>query len=185
MPGAWDRRPCPGLSARSGAPGAGAIGERNPDRPQPSVWGSDAFESGRRHDKGYRRGGAGVGDRRARPFRGRRGPSGEAAGFGPDVGRLPAGRRREGGGRVRSIRARLEDPPMSDANWSDDRVSTLSKLWIDGLSASQIANQLGGVTRNAVIGKVHRLGLSGRAKPAGSSIPRERRTNPLPPSNPT
>jgi GcrA cell cycle regulator len=47
-------------------------------------------------------------------------------------------------------------------NWSDDRVSTLSKLWRDGLSASQIAKSLGGVTRNAVIGKIHRLGLSGR-----------------------
>jgi GcrA cell cycle regulator len=50
--------------------------------------------------------------------------------------------------------------------WTEDRVETLSKLWADGLSASQIATQLGGVTRNAVIGKVHRLGLSGRAKPS-------------------
>lgn len=50
--------------------------------------------------------------------------------------------------------------------WTEDRVATLSKLWADGLSASQIAKQLGGVTRNAVIGKVHRLGLSGRAKPS-------------------
>lgn len=50
--------------------------------------------------------------------------------------------------------------------WTEDRVETLSKLWADGLSASQIAKQLGGVTRNAVIGKVHRLGLSGRAKPS-------------------
>ena len=55
---------------------------------------------------------------------------------------------------------------MSDAAWSDDRVTTLSKLWLDGLSASQIAKQLGGVTRNAVIGKVHRLGLSGRGAPS-------------------
>ncbi len=47
--------------------------------------------------------------------------------------------------------------------WTDDRVELLKKLWNDGLSASQIANQMGGVTRNAVIGKVHRLGLSGRA----------------------
>ncbi|NRA87410.1 MAG: GcrA cell cycle regulator [Rhizobiales bacterium] len=46
--------------------------------------------------------------------------------------------------------------------WTDDRVELLKKLWNDGLSASQIANQMGGVTRNAVIGKVHRLGLSGR-----------------------
>ncbi len=48
--------------------------------------------------------------------------------------------------------------------WTEDRVETLSKLWADGLSASQIAKLLGGVTRNAVIGKVHRLGLSGRVK---------------------
>ncbi len=54
-------------------------------------------------------------------------------------------------------------------SWTDDRVATLSKLWADGLSASQIAAELGGVTRNAVIGKVHRLGLSGRAKPASSN----------------
>lgn len=52
---------------------------------------------------------------------------------------------------------------MSDSGWSETRVTTLSQLWLDGLSASQIARQLGGVTRNAVIGKVHRLGLSGRA----------------------
>ncbi len=48
-------------------------------------------------------------------------------------------------------------------SWTDDRVELLKKLWAEGLSASQIAGQLGGVTRNAVIGKVHRLGLSGRA----------------------
>jgi GcrA cell cycle regulator len=55
---------------------------------------------------------------------------------------------------------------MSDAGlpWTDERVELLKKLWADGLSASQIAGQMGGVTRNAVIGKVHRLGLSGRAK---------------------
>jgi GcrA cell cycle regulator len=48
-------------------------------------------------------------------------------------------------------------------SWTDDRVEILKKLWSEGLSASQIATRLGGVTRNAVIGKVHRLGLSGRA----------------------
>ena len=54
--------------------------------------------------------------------------------------------------------------------WTDDRVSILKKLWMEGLSASQIAVELGeGVTRNAVIGKVHRLKLSGRAKPATST----------------
>ncbi len=50
--------------------------------------------------------------------------------------------------------------------WTEDRVATLTKLWAEGLSASQIAKELGEVTRNAVIGKVHRLGLSGRAKPS-------------------
>jgi GcrA cell cycle regulator len=52
------------------------------------------------------------------------------------------------------------------SSWSDDRVKTLTRLWQDGASASQIARSLGGVTRNAVIGKVHRLGLSGRAQPS-------------------
>lgn len=47
--------------------------------------------------------------------------------------------------------------------WNEERVELLKKLWAEGLSASQIAGRLGGVTRNAVIGKVHRLGLSGRA----------------------
>src|SRR5690349_19092137 len=53
-------------------------------------------------------------------------------------------------------------------NWTDERVELLRKLWSEGLSASQIAAQLGGVSRNAVIGKVHRLKLSsrGRATPA-------------------
>ncbi|MEM7289598.1 MAG: GcrA family cell cycle regulator [Pseudomonadota bacterium] len=60
-------------------------------------------------------------------------------------------------------------------SWTDERVATLTKLWADGLSASQIAAELGGVTRNAVIGKVHRLGLSGRAKPASSSAKRPKR----------
>jgi GcrA cell cycle regulator len=51
------------------------------------------------------------------------------------------------------------------ATWTDERVDLLKKLWGDGLSASQIATEIGGgITRNAVIGKVHRLGLSGRGK---------------------
>jgi GcrA cell cycle regulator len=64
-------------------------------------------------------------------------------------------------------------------SWTDERVELLKKLWADGLSASQIAGQLGGVTRNAVIGKVHRLGLSGRAKSLSSSAPRPRKPRPL------
>ncbi|MCX5497764.1 GcrA cell cycle regulator [Kaistia dalseonensis] len=59
--------------------------------------------------------------------------------------------------------------------WTDERVELLKKLWIDGLSASQIATELGGVTRNAVIGKVHRLSLSGRAKPASTPVARARK----------
>jgi GcrA cell cycle regulator len=51
-------------------------------------------------------------------------------------------------------------------SWTDDRVDTLKTMWGEGKSASQIAKELGGVTRNAVIGKVHRLGLSNRATPA-------------------
>jgi len=61
---------------------------------------------------------------------------------------------------------------MTQANWSDDRVEQLKTLWTEGLSASQIARALGGVTRNAVIGKVHRLGLAGRASPSRSDRPR-------------
>ena len=54
-------------------------------------------------------------------------------------------------------------------SWTDDRVELLKKLWGEGQSASQIAKELGGVTRNAVIGKVHRLGLSNRATSASKT----------------
>ncbi|MFZ2109818.1 MAG: GcrA family cell cycle regulator, partial [Roseiarcus sp.] len=63
-------------------------------------------------------------------------------------------------------------------SWTDEKVELLRQLWLDGRSASQISAALGqGLTRNAVIGKVHRLGLAGRAKtssPAssGSGTPR-------------
>lgn len=61
-------------------------------------------------------------------------------------------------------------------SWTDERVERLSTLWLEGRSASQIATELGeGVSRNAVIGKVHRLGLSGRAvPPADAAAPRIR-----------
>ena len=59
-------------------------------------------------------------------------------------------------------------------SWTEERVALLKKLWQDGLSASQIAGELGSVTRNAVIGKVHRLGMSGRGQPT-STIKRQRR----------
>jgi len=58
-------------------------------------------------------------------------------------------------------------------SWTEDRVEQLKKLWTEGLSASQIAARLGhGVTRNAVIGKVHRLNLAGRATQPRSATPR-------------
>ena len=60
-------------------------------------------------------------------------------------------------------------------SWTDERVEQLRKLWLDGKSASQIAAELAnGITRNAVIGKVHRLGLSGRVKTPGQQAPRPR-----------
>ncbi len=54
-------------------------------------------------------------------------------------------------------------------SWNEERVDLLKRLWAEGQSASQIAKELGGVTRNAVIGKVHRLGLSNRATAAASA----------------
>ena len=50
--------------------------------------------------------------------------------------------------------------------WNDERIEALTKMWRDGLSASQVARQLGGVSRSAVIGKVHRLGIAGRDAPS-------------------
>lgn len=50
-------------------------------------------------------------------------------------------------------------------SWTDERVSMLKQLWGEGKTAAEIAKLLGGVTRNAVIGKAHRLKLSGRVSP--------------------
>jgi GcrA cell cycle regulator len=71
---------------------------------------------------------------------------------------------------------------MTDAGgtWTDDRVEMLKKLWSDGLSASQIAAEIGNVTRNAVIGKVHRLGLSGRGKAKSASPQRAKKPSRTP-----
>jgi GcrA cell cycle regulator len=55
-------------------------------------------------------------------------------------------------------------------SWTDERVETLRQMWVDGKSASQIAKELGGVTRNAVIGMVHRLGLSNRGGNAEAGV---------------
>ena len=65
--------------------------------------------------------------------------------------------------------------------WTDEIVEQLKQHWTDGKSASQIASLLGnGLTRNAIIGKVHRLGLAGRAKTPGANVPRPRRLPPPP-----
>ncbi len=64
-------------------------------------------------------------------------------------------------------------------SWTDERVEQLKQHWTEGKSASQIASLLGyGLTRNAVIGKVHRLGLAGRAKSPGLASPRPRPSAP-------
>lgn len=64
-------------------------------------------------------------------------------------------------------------------NWTDERTKLLRKLWAEGLSCSQIANQLGDVSRNAVIGKIHRLKLPGRgrvvANPKAAKKPQEKK----------
>ncbi len=69
-------------------------------------------------------------------------------------------------------------------SWTEERVELLRKLWLDGLSASRIANQLAnGISRNAVIGKVHRLGLAGRAK-APATAGQRPRVKPARPATP-
>ncbi|MCW3848902.1 GcrA family cell cycle regulator [Sphingomonas sp. LB-2] len=73
-------------------------------------------------------------------------------------------------------------------SWTDERIETLKKMWDSGLTATQIAEELGGVSRNAVIGKAHRLGLPARpspvkpneAKAAAASAPAEPRPAPVP-----
>ncbi|QPM92104.1 GcrA family cell cycle regulator [Pseudooceanicola algae] len=73
-------------------------------------------------------------------------------------------------------------------SWTDERVELLKKMWSEGQSASQIAKELGGVTRNAVIGKVHRLGLSNRtggAAPAATPAKPEAKAKPAAPKRET
>jgi len=50
-------------------------------------------------------------------------------------------------------------------SWTEERIERLKKMWHEGATASQIADELGGVSRNAVIGKAHRLGLEQRPSP--------------------
>ncbi|WP_277600691.1 GcrA family cell cycle regulator, partial [Paracoccus haematequi] len=68
-------------------------------------------------------------------------------------------------------------------SWTDERVETLKRMWSEGQSASAIAKELGGVTRNAVIGKVHRLGLSNRNEEA-EQAPAPAAPGPRPPCTP-
>src|SRR5258705_9488331 len=65
--------------------------------------------------------------------------------------------------------------------WSKERLAALEQLWAAGLPAAEIAAELGGVSRNGVIGKVHRLGLAGRKQPAGKG-PTAKRRNPISPA---
>lgn len=74
-----------------------------------------------------------------------------------------------------------ENTPMA---WTDDRIARLKELWKKGLSASQIAGELGGVTRNAVIGKAHRLGLQSRPSPVKGDASRAKKPAPAAPRKP-
>jgi len=58
-------------------------------------------------------------------------------------------------------------------SWTDERIATLTKMWESGATASQIADELGGVSRNAVIGKAHRLGLKARPSPVKANETKE------------
>lgn len=82
---------------------------------------------------------------------------------------------------------------VTPSNWTPERIEIATRLWIEGWSAAQIARKLGGVTRNAVIGIVHRRGLSHRALPSapsrvaeGKAIPNRepRAARPAPPPMP-
>ena len=66
---------------------------------------------------------------------------------------------------------------MVEAVWTEDHIATLKKLWAEGKSASQIAKEIGGYTRNAVISKVHRMHLPARRNPLGTSSPRKAHGN--------
>lgn len=62
-------------------------------------------------------------------------------------------------------------------SWTDERIDQLKAMWEKGMTASQIADELGGVSRNAVIGKAHRLGLQSRPSPVkANEAPRKKAT---------
>jgi GcrA cell cycle regulator len=89
-----------------------------------------------------------------------------------------------GGVTTRQVSRKLFDLGLTRGriteSWSDDRVGLLKKFWGEGLSASQCAKELGGLTRNAVIGKVRRLGLPDRATKQRASFTRGPRVKPEP-----
>ena len=67
-------------------------------------------------------------------------------------------------------------------SWTDERIDQLKGMWERGLTASQIADELGGVSRNAVIGKAHRLGLASRPSPVKANAPEAKATAPAAPA---
>lgn len=90
------------------------------------------------------------------------------------------------------FRAIIDGPGAEDGtvmSWTDERIEKLTKMWEGGATASQIADELGGVSRNAVIGKAHRLGLKARPspvkaneKPARPAAPKKAKPAPETPS---
>ena len=67
-------------------------------------------------------------------------------------------------------------------SWTDERIATLKKMWEGGSTASQIAEELGGVSRNAVIGKAHRLGLKSRPSPVKAGEKKKKTVKPAAPA---
>ena len=65
-------------------------------------------------------------------------------------------------------------------SWTDERIERLKTMWTQGSTASQIAEELGGVSRNAVIGKAHRLGLESRPSPVKAGEEKEKKAKPAP-----
>ena len=65
-------------------------------------------------------------------------------------------------------------------SWTEERIERLKKMWSNGATASQIADELGGVSRNAVIGKAHRLGLDARPSPVRPGEEKEKKAAPAP-----
>jgi GcrA cell cycle regulator len=69
-------------------------------------------------------------------------------------------------------------------SWTDERIDSLKSMWEKGMTASQIAESLGGVSRNAVIGKAHRLGLQSRPSPVKAAEPAKPAPKPAPEPKP-